>query len=402
MIRNERAYPWRKCSQALLVLPLLTIVALAGQGRATSSQSVNAALGSRYLLLVNTAVASMMTPEKMQQFGKSPYDGLAVAFLHAYDTSAIPSPAVMTAKILEWKKITGKDIWPWVYVNRMVAIDPADTNPYSKDPYFYRFAGADLEDKAGAQTEFIQNWTNALRAAADSRVPGIVCDLEFYNYQKAYEIPELASRIRKSPNETTGLLRQLGARMADAATAQYPDAVLWFLFTGLTHSDYQAVGGESYYPAPSYIAMGLLDEIREKHFRLKVLTGGEGSIGYCHISTDEFNEKISDRRERMMPALEKYRGSLELAGTMTLWRDPSAKKGWVKEYPCGSATAATVEDLEPYLELLLHSYRYNWIYGSADGGYNAFDSESAGRFDAVISRAEQQAAHSAPQGTQSR
>ena len=183
--------------------------------------------------------------------------------------------------------------------------------------------------------------------------------------------------------------------MADTAAAQYPDAVLWFLFTGLTHPDYKVVGGESYYPAPSYIAMGLLDEIREKHFRLKILTGGEGSLGYCHISMDEFREKIRDRRERMTQAQEKYQGSLELAGTMTLWSDPSAKKGWVKEYPCGSATAATVEDLQPYVELLLHSYRYNWIYGSADGGYNAFAAESAGRFDAVISRAVQQAAHSA-------
>ncbi len=382
------------------MLVLLTFVALAGESRATSGRTGNDPLGSRYLLLVNTAVASMMTPEKMQQFAKSPYDGLAVAFLHAYDTSAIPAPAVMTAKIVEWKKITGKDIWPWVYVNRMLAIDPADANPYSKDPYFRRFAGADLDDKAGARTEFIQNWTNALRAAADSRVPGVVCDLEFYNYQKAYEIPELASRIGKTPLETTALLRQLGARMADTAAAQYPDAVLWFLFTGLTHPDYKVVGAESYYPAPSYIAMGLLDEVRDKHFRLKVLTGGEGSIGYCHISMDEFQEKIRDRRERMTTPLQKYQGSLELAGTMTLWSDPSAKKGWVKEYPCGSSTAATVEDLQPYLELLLHSYRYNWIYGSADGGYNAFAPESAGRFDAVIRRAEQQAAPSASHGTQ--
>jgi hypothetical protein len=396
LIPNQAANPRRKFSRTLLTLPLLTFVALALGGRVIPSQTVNAPLGTNYLLLVNTAVASMMTPEKMQQFGKSPYDGLAVAFLHAYDTSAIPSPAVMTTKILEWKKVTGKDIWPWVYVNRMLAIDPADANPYSKDPYFHRFAGADLDDKAGAQTEFIQNWTNALRAAADSRVPGIVCDLEFYNYQKAYEIPELASRMGKGPHETTALLRQLGARMADAAAAQYPDAVLWFLFTGLTHPDYKVLGGESYYPAPSYIAMGLLDEIRAKHLRLKMLTGGEGSIGYCHISTDEFNEKIRDRRERMTPALEKYQGSLELAGTMTLWSDPSAKKGWVKEYPCGSATAATVEDLQPYLELLFHSYRYNWIYGSADGGYNAFAPESAGRFDAVISRAEQQTGHFTP------
>ncbi len=72
---------------------------------------------------------------------------------------------------------------------------------------------------------------------------------------------------------------------------------------------------------------------------------------------------------------------------MTLWSDPSAKKGWVKAYPCGSATASTVEDLQPYVELLLRSYPYNWIYGSGDGGYNALSPESARRFNAVISKA---------------
>jgi len=93
----------------------------------------------------------------------------------------------------------------------------------------------------------------------------------------------------------------------------------------------------------------------------------------------------------MTMQLQKYEGTLELAGTMTLWSDPTAKRGWMKEYPCGSTSAATVEDLQPYLELLLRSYRYNWIYGSGDGGYYAFVPESARRFDTVISKAKAQA-----------
>jgi hypothetical protein len=363
---------------------------VAGSTFAHPARSAENRLGSHYLLLVNTAVASMMTPDKIGQFDKSPYDGLAVAFLHAYDTSAVPTIADMDARIAGWKKITSKDIWPWVYINRMLAIDPAEKNPYSKDPYFRRFSAADLDDKASAQKDFLENWTNALRAARDSRVPGIVCDLEFYNYQKAYEIPELAARIEKTPEQTMKLLRELGAHMADAAAAQYPDATLWFLFTGLTHPDYKVVRDQSYYPSPSYIAMGLLDEIQGKHLKLRVLTGGEGSLGYCHLSIAEFQEKIRDRHDRMAMALQKYQSSLELAGTMTLWSDSSAKKGWVKDYPCGSASAAAVEDLQPYLELLLHSYRYNWIYGSADAGYFAFVPDSARRFDAVISRAKAQ------------
>src|SRR5215469_11793012 len=76
-------------------------------------------LGDHYLMLVNTAVASLMSEDKFRQFDKSPYDGLAVAFLHAYDTSAPPSTTAIDQQIASWKKITSKDIWPWVYVNRI-------------------------------------------------------------------------------------------------------------------------------------------------------------------------------------------------------------------------------------------------------------------------------------------
>jgi hypothetical protein len=69
---------------------------------------------------------------------------------------------------------------------------------------------------------------------------------------------------------------------------------------------------------------------------------------------------------------------------MTLWSDPSAKKNWVAQGACGKSSAAAVEDLVPYMELLFRSYRYNWIYGSPNGGYLAFEAASAPRFDAAI------------------
>ncbi len=59
------------------------------------------------------------------------------------------------------------------------------------------------------------------------------------------------------------------------------------------------LGEESYFPSPAYIAMGLLDEIQEKQLKLRVLTGGEGSIGYCHVSMPEFQDKIRDRQQRI-------------------------------------------------------------------------------------------------------
>lgn len=358
--------------------------------RVWRSQVTNS-LGSHYLMLINTAIASLMSQDKFTQFDKSPYDGIAVAFLHAYDVSPVPSVAEMDRQINEWKKATRKDIWPWVYFNRMLAVDPTDKNPYSKDPYFRKFSGADLDDTAGAQRDFLQNWKSSLRAAKDTQAPGIVFDPEFYNYQSEYEVTLLAEQSKKKPEEVIAMLQKLGGTMADIAAAQYPKAVLWFMFTGFGYPEYKIVGGHPYYPSPAYIAMGLLDEIQTQRLPLKLISGGEGSLGYCHDTVEQFQDAIKKREAKFAPVLQKYRGILELGGTLTLWSDRSLKRGWVNDGACGTSSAANVEALQPYLELLLKSYRYNWIYGSSDGGYLAFTPQVAPRFDAVISAAKARA-----------
>lgn len=137
-------------------------------------------LGQHYLMLVNTAVAAQLDAQKVAQFDRSPYDGVAVSFADAYDTSPVRSVTSMEAQIAGWKHSTTQDIWPWVSLNRMVGANDTEGNEYSKAPYFERFQELDLDDKAGAQKDFLENWGNALRTAKDTGVPGIVCDLEFY------------------------------------------------------------------------------------------------------------------------------------------------------------------------------------------------------------------------------
>jgi len=347
------------------------------------------ALPDHYLLLVNTAVAFMMNEGKLRQFDKSPYDGLAIAFLHAYDTSSPPSVTAMDAQMTDWKKYTRKDIWPWVYVNRMVGKSPLEENAHADVPYFRRIAGLDLDDSLGAQSHFLEIWRNSLAAARDSGMPGVVCDLEFYNYYKEYDIGEIARQTKGTPAQVAVKLKALGARMADLAAEEYPEATLWFLWTGFTHPGYKAYDGVPYYPSPTYVAMGLLDEIVQKQLRLKVLSGGEASLAYCHDTLGDFQSAIAKRESDLQTTLEKYRGVMEMAGTMTLWSDRAAN------HVCATADAASIEELQPYLELLFRSYRYNWIWGSADGNYLAFAPESAPRFDAVIRRAQAAASSNA-------
>lgn len=370
-----------------MTLVAVMLLGFAGLRARSSAGAGGKPLGEHYLMLVNTAYGPYLNSDKLAQFDQSAYDGIAVAFLHAYEISPVPSPEDMDRQISIWKRSTSKDIWPWVFINRMLGIDPSDKHPYSSDAYFHRIQGADLDDKAGAQSDFLANWKNAIRTARDTHVGGIVMDPEFYNYQNEYNIGELAAATGKKPDEAVDSLRRLGARMADVAADQYPRAVIWFLFTGLTHPDYKVVAGVSYYPAPSYIALGLLDEVAKKHLSLLLISGGEGSLGYCHQSVAQFRGAIAKRATDFSSWLARYRDSLELAGTMTLWSESAAKRGWLKDSPCDATTANTVEDLEPYIELLLQSYRYNWIYGSVDGGYLPFES-SASRFDSVIRKAQ--------------
>ena len=376
---------------ALALLASIAEVESLAKPVANSLGSTRAPLGDHYLLLVNTAMAKQMDTQKMAQFDRSPYDGLAVSFLGAYDTSPVPSLAAMEAQVASWKKFTGKDIWPWVYLNRMIGANDAEENTQTKAPYFQRFRGLDLDGKAGAQNDFLENWRNALGLAKETGVPGIVCDLEFYNNYKAYDLAELARMTSRPQQDVVNLLRQLGARMADVASVEYPDATLWFLFTGFTRTDYRVIEGRPYYLAATYITQGLLDQIQQRNLTLRVLSGGEVGLGYCHTSVDDLRQAIDRRSAAFAPLLQKYNGILELAGTMTLWSDRTAKKNWVAQGACGTSSAATVEDLIPYMEFLFRSYRYNWLYGSPNGGYSAFQSTSAGRFDEAITEAKERA-----------
>jgi hypothetical protein len=371
-------------------------------GKSASGQQVslaaakNGKLGDHYLMLVNTALAPLMTPAKFTQFDQSPYDGVTVAFWHAFDTSKVLTSGEMSAKISGWKRFTKKDIWPWVYVNRILGGDENDRSSdshYFRVPYFQHIRGADLDDTAGALTDFLQFWRNSLRAARDSHGPGIVLDLEFYNCHKEYEIGELAARTGKKPQEAVERLRQIGAQMADIAAAEYPGAVLWLFFTGFGYPELTRIDGQPFYGSPAYISMGLLDEIQKKGFRLTVLSGGETTLGYCRDSVQQLEQVIRKRATTFAPMLRKYEQSLELAGTMTLWSDRARKTGWAKDI-CSTSEAATAEDLQPYLELLLRSYRYNWIYAATDVDYDAFAPQSAPRFDAVIRKAKARASGS--------
>lgn len=387
--KPRRLLRFLRRSDAILgggVTLLLTVTGLFVLGR-SSGAAEPAKLPEHYLMLVAGNRANTVTPNQLALFNQSPYDGLAIRFLTQYDTTPPPSVEEMTATLLHLKKSGGKDYWPWVFLNRMVGRDPDLDSSYGREAYFTRIHGLDLQDTTGAQKDFLVIWRNSLRAANQAHVPGIVADFELYLNYKAYEPALLSKQIGKPVNETIELLHGLGVQLADEAAKEYPTGVLWFLFTDLGQLGWKVDGGVKYYPTPAYIVLGLLDEIREKHYALRVISGGEVALEYCSFSVDHLKRKIEGRARDFAPHLQKYQRSLELGGTMILWPDRASKTEFMAQGACEKSDAATVEDQEPYLELLFKTYRYNWIYGTHNSGYDPFNAATASRFNAVIERA---------------
>jgi len=347
-----------------------------------------------YLLLVNGNRANQLTPAQLTVYQESPYDGLAVRFLTQYDTAPPPTAEEMTATLSRLKQSGDKDYWPWVSLNRMVGKDPESDSSYAHDPYFARTRGMDLENTTGAKRDFLQLWRNTLRAAKQSKAPGMIVDMELYVNYKAYEPTALAQQIGKSVDLTIAMLQAFGVELADAAAQEFPNAQLWFFFTDLGELGWKTEGGVKYYPTPGYIALGLLDRIREKHYGLRVISGGEVSLGYCTFSVEHLQRRMETRSKDFSPHLEKYGDALALGGTMILWPNRAAKTDFVGAGTCAKSDAATVEEQEPYLELLFKTYRYNWIYGTHNSGYDPFNAGTAARFNAVIRKAKAAAGRS--------
>ena len=393
-IASNQRFP-RFAPLRLLISAFLLLFAGSRAGSVSRSAAApDKSPGANYLLLATAFNRDTFTADKIAQFDQSPYQGLAVLFLGAYETSAIPSARDMIARIREWKRGTKKDLWPWLFLNRMVGPDPGQDNPRGQVPYYRAIKGMDLEETTGAQKDFLEYWQNALQAAKDTGTPGVFLDMEFYLNYAGYSPVKLAQQMGKPPAEVALLLRRLGAKMADIAHREHPNAILWTLFTDLFYPDFAKADGQDFYPSPAYIAMGMLETIQAKHYSLKVISGGEVSLGYCHLTLDQLNMKIRNRTKDFQPAMQKYSPVLELGGTLAPWSDRVEKSEWMKEGQCGNASAGTAEELQPYLETILRTYRYNWIYATVQGNYWPFRPQSAPRFDAMIRKAEEHASAS--------
>ncbi len=324
-----------------------------------------------YLLLLSfsSGYFSNYDLNKIKVINESPYNGVAVYLCDAYDIKKYTiNDFEKNIKLI--KKESKKHIWPWVFFNRF----------YGDDKYDRRLGantgikGMDIYNETGALQEFYSMWRTALRISKEISSPGIFVDPEAYNNYNIYYIPYLSKKLGKTEYEIVVRLKQIGSELIDIVSEEYPNVAFWFTFTGLGNSVRNFMPTSKYdYRSVTYIIQGMLERSKELKLRMKFVSGGMLSLGYCHQSLEGLLSLINKRNEDFRNVLSVY-PNVFLGGTIALWHDIQIKrKGYFTRNKCDNIHLKDINDFKPFLEQLKKSYNYIWIYASSSTGYEPYD-----------------------------
>ena len=346
-----------------------------------------------YLLLVSFANPHLAkwTAEQLSVFRNSPFDGVASAIESAYFTGSVPDISQFEQAIQLCKRAQ-VCVWPWVFLNRMIAVDPAGRSHSggSGKEYFRRIKAMDLDDEVGARSDFIKLWRLALRLARQLDAPGIVADFEAYNNYLAYDPRWLAQRRGESVDEVIRKLRELGAELADVVAEEYPDAIIWQLFFDPYNKPYKTPDGRSFTRSVNYINLGLLDRAKELGIRPVLIDGAEVALGYYQPSLEALRSSIARHKERTKPFLSKYEGLLELGATIAPYADYRLITGWIKKRSGDNPPWKKASDFKPLFRELLSSYRYVWIYAAGAAKFYPYNPTVAEPIFRALSQAREE------------
>jgi hypothetical protein len=132
----------------------------------------------------------------------------------------------------------------------------------------------------------------------------------------------------------------------------------------------------------------MLERIRDKNMKLKIVSGGMLSLGYCYESLDDLKAMIDERHNKLKDKISKYDPSLRLGGTIAPWHDVRLKKeGYFTRGKCGKNNLNNMDDFEPLLKHLFNSYQYVWIYAASMLGYNPYDSDLSPLYNKTLQNA---------------
>ena len=323
-----------------------------------------------YLKLITfyTGTIAQATEEKFRVLNESAYTGVAIPLSSSYDTDPVPPYESFAPQAAMLRRVLTIDPWPWVVLNRFIGARPdgdghASAHAQNVD-YFRRVKGLDLDNKAGNRADMLTLWRHGVRLAKEWNSPGIMIDLEAYNNYRAYNTAWVAEERGETLDAVITQCEMVEEDLARIIEEEYPQCVVWSLFSRL-ESSVRVPGREApILTTPSYITLGLLKYAKANHVPLKYVCGGETTPGYCNRSVGVLKQNIAERDRAMAAYLEQFPDHLFLGGTISPFHDYGIATGFIQTGYEGS-DFETIEDFEPMFKTLFDAYDYVWIYASS-------------------------------------
>lgn len=343
-----------------------------------------------YLLLVsfNTSSINNFGEDDIFRLEGSPYQGVAVRLAGVNNSKSLDM-AAFREDVVRLKGLHGQHVWPWIFYNRIIGYEGEN---FKKDKYeakrkFMPIKGIDLYNENGALKAFFEDWEVALKIAKELKSPGIIIDPETYNSQNASRVPHVAEKHGRTEEETKTRLKEIGRHLAEITNSIYPDAVLWFLFTGIGEDPLSKTAKRSAgLLGIKYVVIGFLEEGEARESTFKVVTGGSYMLGYCAESLDDLKGEIAERRSAYERPLENYR-TLKLGGTIAPWNDARVRKRYFARGECGKAAMQSIGDFFPLMKELGIAYEYLWVYAAKSLEYNPYSEKLSMPYHIMINAA---------------
>lgn len=374
-----------------------------GQVRDTAEQYfVSLQPGKRtYLSLITfyTPALVNLDPEQQQQLrvlNDSAYAGVAMPLVGSYYTGPIPDFEDLIPRMALAAGTLDLDIWPWVALNRMIG-SPKHSQGHPARPaaaveYFQRIPILDLDNETGARADFLKLFRIAARAARRWGSPGLVIDPEAYNNYLAYRVSYVAQQRGESVAQTIAKCEALGADMARIVEEEYPECIVWTLFTRLDENFAKPGDSGRIYTTPAYIIKGFLDYAQHHRVPCKCLCGGEVALGYYNRNPEALRAKIAQRDAKMAWALQTWPEHLFLAGTISPYHDHTLLTGWIKNSAGDDPELKTIEDFRSMFRTLFDAYDWVWVYAASAARAGPYDPQNNARYSAVYRAALDEAA----------
>jgi hypothetical protein len=315
---------------------------------------------------------------------------VAIPLLGSYDTAPVPPYDSFAPQAAMLRRVLTIDPWPWVVLNRFIGARPdggghASAHAANFD-YFRRVKGLDLDGEAGNRADMLTLWRYAVRMAKEWNSPGIMIDLEAYNNYRAYNNAWVAEERGEPIDAVIPQCKKVGEDLARIIEEEYPQCIVWSLFSRLERSVRVPGRDAPILTTPSYITLGLLEYAKANNVPLKYVCGGETTPGYCNRSVEALRQKIADRDGDVAGYLEQFPDHLFLGGTISPFHDYAIATGFI-ETGYKDSDFETIEDFEPMFKTLFDAYDYVWIYASSAAKTLPYRPANSQRYSRVLRKA---------------